>query len=742
MLPLWNALPLCALVARPTHCWTSTRPKALSVSPQGSIIDEFELQLLQTSLVYNESELSTAHNKASNIQGGRHKPASQWESWLKTSLFEVPDNMPHAQDIWNGSLSWVNVTIMHPAGVISNVNGNKVVWADVNFISLNLLYILSLAAYPVILVIATLCLTVTVSMCLTQKLDQQEKPDRKLPLSNVVSVSSLTPRSKWIYWYWTLFCRSIPALMVFGVPCTLVGLSYPYPQEVFVLLVVVSSVVVFSNSLYLAFFVPFMLRKIHTANKVSPRSGLDPSKPDIGKQSFEDQASQRAKEREFVHWVVVPNYKEEEETLMGSVDSIAQSMVSKSQICVLLAMESREAGSKVKAASLVSKYHTKFLKVETCFHPPDLPNDPPGKASNMKWAFNWLSEHFVETNQDTSKVILTVSDADSDFHKYYFDSLTQAFATSSVEKRCKTLWQCPIFHVKNYHRQPMPLTVGTMYTAMSELAVLSDPNSIRFPYSTYSLSYTLAEQVGGWDAEWIAEDWHMGIKCFLLTLGETQVEPIFSPCVNYMPEDNTWWGTIHARWSQAKRHALGFSDLSYYFMMMPLIHVHLSKVGGMRSFWKLFVQGISYLVRLINTHVIIGVMALYMLMSILLKHIMQIILGDLRQVGELFHRSTFAMGLFTSSSVILAAIVTINFQVLYWTMRDRMEPAATSSRRLFDIGLIHGIYNLIAFLSFSTMYCFALAACIWIAAVKVLTQKSFEYEVASKPCKDKQHSTV
>ena len=75
--------------------------------------------------------------------------------------------------------------------------------------------------------------------------------------------------------------------------------------------------------------------------------------------------------------------------------------------------------------------------------------------------------------------------------------------------------------MKNYHRQPSPVVVGTMFTSMQELAGLSDPNAVRFPYSTYSLSLKLAKQVGGWDVEWIAEAQftkgkHLGLSLHLL----------------------------------------------------------------------------------------------------------------------------------------------------------------------------------------------------------------------------------
>jgi hypothetical protein len=42
----------------------------------------------------------------------------------------------------------------------------------------------------------------------------------------------------------------------------------------------------------------------------------------------------------------------------------------------------------------------------------------------------------------------------------------------------------------------------------------------------------------------------MFLKCFLNTGGKVTVVPILLPIVNYTPEDDTWWGTIWARWVQ------------------------------------------------------------------------------------------------------------------------------------------------------------------------------------------------
>lgn len=626
------------------------------------------------------------------------------------------------RDIWNASIAWQKVSMQHPTGVTSNVHGHKVLWADVGFLDFYLLYAISCVSYPFLFLAFLLTCTLSTSMLLTDT-DQSGGKTHDWQKSLAISTSTLTESSKLLYWQWTCFCRAIPVFLVFGMPLALMYLSFPYPQETYVLVVVTSTVLVLSNGMYLAFFAPMMLMRMNQSMQKTPGSVLDWLNP-----------TQSCHARKVVHWVIFPNYKEDLQVLEDSISSMARSSIAKTQICVLLAMELREAGSKEKAAGLKSKFASQFREMAACYHPPDLPNDPAGKASNVAYAFRWLSDHV--RMQDTSQIVLTISDADSDFHENYFDSLTKEWVNMDAARRSFTLWQAPIFHIKNYYRQPMLCAVGTMFTAMSELAVLADPNAIRFPYSTYSLSYDLADSVCGWDAEWIAEDWHMGIKCFLLTLGRTKVEPILVPTINYTPEEETWIGTVNARWIQAKRHALGFSDLAYFFMMLPLITAHLRAAGRGNEVWSLFVSGIPYIIRLVNTHVIIGVMTLYMVIAMILRCTMRWIMGDFREFSRLFQLASSLLTLSTGTSLIVALLVAINFQFVYKMVQSRLDPTR-QSEWIFRTWPIHCMYCFVSFVSFSSVYCFGLAACVWIAAFKVLLQKSHHYEVAAKPTKER-----
>jgi len=435
------------------------------------------------------------------------------------------------------------------------------------------------------------------------------------------------------------------------------------------------------------------------------------------------------------HWVILPQYKEDIGVVAMAMRSIEQSTIAKSSISVLLGMEEREGDhAREKAETLRASFAGSFRDIMVSTHPGDLPNDPPGKASNLSWAFKRLMEHLAaDTSTDLSKVVLTVADADSEFSDGYFEHLTRSFIEAGPERRELRIWQSPVFHLKNYHRQPMPVMVGTMFTCMNELAALCDPNAVRFPYSTYSLSLSLVRRVGGWDPDWIAEDYHMGIKCFLLTLGQTTVEPILLPTVNYTPEESSsWWGTILARWAQAKRHALGFSDMAYYFMMLPLIFSHAVSadrgIQTLRAFWSMATYGVTLLVRLVNVHVVIGVLSTYSLGSSLLRVVMLVFIAADRNINFLFTRTQFCPQLLMGSGLVCTVLVSGLFISVYGLVQDRIEGPPP-----LRYAALHFARNAVTIIVCGPIYFFGLGYCIWEAAIRVLFSRSFAYEVAPKP---------
>lgn len=174
----------------------------------------------------------------------------------------------------------------------------------------------------------------------------------------------------------------------------------------------------------------------------------------------------------------------------------------------------------------------------------------------------------TEAEAMLGRIVLTVADADSEFHTEYFPALTYGFvngggAEGKTPSRYLSLWQPPIVHYKNYLEQPFPVRFASTCTSLHELANLADPNATRVAYSTYSLSATLAKKMDGWDPNWITEDWHTTLKLFLSTGGRLRVLPIFYPIVNTVPTGDCFWSSVDARWQQAKRHAYGISEMVF-----------------------------------------------------------------------------------------------------------------------------------------------------------------------------------
>jgi len=659
---------------------------------------------------------------------------------------------PEPSAIWKSTRAWMTMKYQHPVGVVSTLPSTVNGWKDVSYFSVSVLLCLCSVAYPICGTGLLVLMTVLVSMCLvvdTNKRDELmvEKPPeisnrkhyrrpgptgtantsrapgdvlRQFECLPLIPKSCLTPMSQTLYAAWAFFCCAVPCLMVFGNPILMVLLARPYPQEVAACLSLVTAGYMFGNSIYMLLF--------------GSRGVIDISKADdVDYKQILPAGS------EAVHWVILPQYKEDIEVTSVALRSVACSSIARSSIGIVLAMEEREEGAKDKAAILQKSFEGEFKEIIQTFHPPNLPNDPPGKASNIAYAFEELLRHIEPSEEEAANIVLTVADADSEFHSGYFESLTREFLGTDLDSRYWRLWQAPVLHMKNYHRQPSPVIVGTMFTCAQELSTLSDPNAFRLPYSSYSLSLKLARHVGGWDPQWIAEDYHMGIKCFLMSLGRTTVEPVMLPIVNYVPEEPTWVGTCLARWTQLKRHALGFSDLSYYFMMLPLIFSYSTSSSqqktrseGLMGCWKLLRCGVCLLMKLLNVHVLIGVLSTYGALVIGLEVIMLLFFQHDRTLNFFLKSLGLLPTLLAFASTAFTILTSLMFLQAYRILAASGRIEGTPE---FEHPLLHWLKNLIGLAMWSPFYFVLLGYALWCAALGVLTKTSFEYEVAPKPVK-------
>jgi len=220
----------------------------------------------------------------------------------------------------------------------------------------------------------------------------------------------------------------------------------------------------------------------------------------------------------------------------------------------------------------------------------------------------------------------------------------------------------------------------------------------------------------------------MCCKCYCGTVGLLRIVPIFLPIMNYTPEGDGWWDTIVARWTQAKRHALGVSELVYFMGTVPYLSSDKSFTASRRA--KLAVRGYFLWVKMLFVHLM---MAVAVIISPLNGMLIQNFYSTHKEadvnsfcflvnsVFQFIGAGAFACQVFTSIG-------------LYECVSDRIVGHGDASNQKwwgryhlhFLTLMIHSIPNF--------FFLFAMGGLAeWIAAVKTAFTHKFHYEVALKP---------
>lgn len=271
----------------------------------------------------------------------------------------------------------------------------------------------------------------------------------------------------------------------------------------------------------------------------------------------------------IIHAIIVPNYKEEIDTLRETLDVLASHPQARNTYDVYLAMEQRESNAETKALRFVNEFQKKFRSIDFTIHPSDIPGELAGKGSNMAWAARKLSEKYsVGRRKD---VIVTSIDADSHLSSNYFAHVTNMHM-AFPETATKTLYSAPIIFDRNAHNVPAIVRVADVLWSAAGMSGLYKGSAIAPPTSVYSVPLELVDRVGGWDcdSEAIGEDLHMYLKCFFALNGNLISRTVMSP----VSQTNVTGGgrgkglggiyiDINARYKQALRHMWGALDTGY-----------------------------------------------------------------------------------------------------------------------------------------------------------------------------------
>lgn len=295
------------------------------------------------------------------------------------------------------------------------------------------------------------------------------------------------------------------------------------------------------------------------------------------------------------HIIVFPNYKEDEDMMAETLDSLSQCHGA-ADFRVVLAMEAREGErGRLKGERLQKQFESRFTQIFITSHPSGLVErhvdgsqdaEVPGKASNLKWA---VSETHKEMNRSGSlnleEFVVTVADADCLFHPNYFEYISRDFATLRKQTGAQQLWsmwQAPQLPFRNFYESPVVSRTWGYVASFYEFGGVSSLlcGGHHMVFSGYSLSLALAVGADAWDGDVLAEDHHAYLKCLFYSAWAAgrpgsagnpivQVRPVMLPVkATSVVSDQGYWMTWLERWRQAKRHAQGVAEFSYALLAM------------------------------------------------------------------------------------------------------------------------------------------------------------------------------
>ncbi|KAM0262366.1 hypothetical protein ACHAQJ_001835 [Trichoderma viride] len=294
----------------------------------------------------------------------------------------------------------------------------------------------------------------------------------------------------------------------------------------------------------------------------SPDSESSDSEPEL---YIKDKVTSQG---QIIHAIVIPNYKEEMDTLRETLDVLASHPQAQSCYDVYLGMELRETGGESKALSLIQRFVKKFRSIDYTLHPGDIPGEAAGKGSNLAWAARKLSSKY--TMSARKNVIVTGIDADSHLSSRYFSQISNMHMIHP-ETASTTLYAAPIIFDRNAHSVPAFVRVADVLWCAAGMSGLYHSSVIAPPTSVYSLPLELVDRVGGWDcdSDAIGEDLHMFIKCFFALNGHLTCRTVLSPVSQTNVSGGGKGGfrgafmDMRARYSQALRHMWGALDTGF-----------------------------------------------------------------------------------------------------------------------------------------------------------------------------------
>lgn len=268
-----------------------------------------------------------------------------------------------------------------------------------------------------------------------------------------------------------------------------------------------------------------------------------------------------------INAVFLPVYNESWEVVNATLSALANSSYPAKQVYIVLSGEERQQKHWQELQEQIKQvYGQIFADVVLYTHLANLPDEIPGKGSNIHYAELEFKKYADQKGWDYADVIMSVFDVDTVVHPEYLAHLTYLYSKHPNPERSS--FQPVTLYNNNLWESPAALRImafGTTFWMLFSLARLD--NLVTF--SSHSMSFNTALDVGGHAKNIVSEDSRIFFQCWLKYGGFYEVTPLYIPVSMHTVRDDNWWKSLKNLYFQQRRWAYGTEHIPFLLWQFP-----------------------------------------------------------------------------------------------------------------------------------------------------------------------------
>ncbi len=270
---------------------------------------------------------------------------------------------------------------------------------------------------------------------------------------------------------------------------------------------------------------------------------------------------------EFPDWekrknvVFLPLYNESWDVVAPTLNSFLKSSFPASKTYLVISGEARKLEHSQSIQKLVvENYSGKFADIIFYTHPENLPDEIPGKGSNIHYAEWEFKKYADQRGWEYIDIITSVFDIDTIVHSEYFAHL--AYLYNSHPRPDHSSFQPLTLYNNNLWESPAIIRIMAFGTSFWMLFSLARLDSL-VTFSSHSMSFKAIMDCGGHSKDIVSEDSRIFYQCWLRYNGDYEVTPLYIPVSMDTVRDDSWWRSLKNLYLQQRRWAWGTEHIPY-----------------------------------------------------------------------------------------------------------------------------------------------------------------------------------